>query len=515
MTLSLRKLVAAFAIASLLFVEIYAAPAKVHLDLSANGIDSEKGPSVGGVATVTRTAKEILSSGDDCFLPALMAPLEIGTITNNYDQLLKDLQTLKNNDVASVTTDVWWGEVQKNGPDSFDFGPYVDFARAMKQIGLLWVPIMSTHQCGGNVGDTCNYPIPSFAFEPKQGESADDVNNNRFFGYRSGQDHKGSVQFITESLAPWYKDALPLYKKFYEKFAEEFANYNDIIPEVYLSMGPAGELRYPSYNKKTSWEYPGVGYIMAYSSGAIRSFQNYSRVYYNNDIQALNKDLEIVTPYTSFDQVLPPGNDILFLTTKCSGNPCWQTKYGNFFFLWYQNVLVQHVHDITAVGREGLSKLSNIKLMGKIAGIHWQYNQNGGPLAAMAAGYYYKNYAPIVEAFRIEGLKLTFTCLEMKNNPTWGDDLPDSKPEELVKEVASTCNSKNVPVSGENALEPNMNYEGSYQTIQKSLTEFKFDGFTFLRWSTLLNSNQNQNWWKQYVTSVGNICPTPSVAKAA
>mmetsp|Transcript_1161 Transcript_1161/g.1874 ORF Transcript_1161/g.1874 Transcript_1161/m.1874 type:complete len:475 (-) Transcript_1161:29-1453(-) len=433
-----------------------------------------------------------------CFLPAVMAPLRLETITGDFEELKRKLTQMKNDGgVVAITTDVWWGKVQQDGPNSFDFGVYLTFAQAIREVGMKWVPIMSTHKCGGNVGDSCNIPIPDFAM-PKTQQELDE----RAFGFR--ENHIGQVRYVTESLAPWYGDALGMYEVFFNKFAETFESYKDIIHEVYLSYGPAGELRYPSYNKETNWVYPDVGYIMAYSGGAISEFQNWAREQHAT-ISSLNQRLG--TNYGAFEDLQPPQNDKDFLTKndcEATNGACWKTAYGHFFLTWYQEMLVRHVANV-AEKATAMSHRLEAGLRGKIAGIHWKHRTNSGPLAAIAAGYYFENYEPIVTAFSKKKLGLTFTCLEMFDD--WWND---SWPLDLIYKIASQCQQQNVPMSGENALESTLDKSDAYvhyNQVNAHLDNYGFQGFTLLRYESFIaNQNHNIANYHHYVTKRPGVC---------
>eukprot|EP01135_Chromosphaera_perkinsii_P001423 Nk52_evm7s168 gene=Nk52_evmTU7s168 len=469
----------------------------INLDLSHSTLANHQGPVVDGVATKTVPRRDFVKSFPDCFVPAVMAPLNLGTLTADYNQLVNDLKQLKSDaGVISITTDVWWGQVQAKGPDSFDWGVYTTFAYAMRDAGLEWVPIMSTHQCGGNVNDDCDVSIPGFVY-PRTTEELQE----RAFGYRKSRG--APLEFIAESLAPWYKEAIPLYKKFYENFASAFAQFKNIIPEIYLSFGPAGEARYPSYNTNTSWHYPDVGYLMAYSNGATKSFQDYAIAKYHGNLTDFNIK---IMPLDSFANLNPPEDPVKMFTDNnkdvCDG-PCWKTPYADLFLSWYQDELVKHINDMTSVAKAALAGL-DVNLMGKVAGIHWKHNTNQGPLAAMAAGYYYQDYSIIGKAFKDNGLGMAFTCLELSKDMSHHRD---SHPQALVKTVAQKMNQLGVPLFGENAL-PMKNDGPKFGLVKDNLNAYKFNGFTFLRWNDIVGSD---NWntrslFKSNIVSNRNVC---------
>lgn len=58
--------------------------------------------------------------------------------------------------------DVWWG-ISESSEKSYNFNGYKTVISYAKSAGLKVQPVMSFHKCGGNVGDDCNIPLPSWA----------------------------------------------------------------------------------------------------------------------------------------------------------------------------------------------------------------------------------------------------------------------------------------------------------------------------------------------------------------
>src|SRR5690606_26152865 len=92
----------------------------------------------------------------------VMAPL--GRI-QDWEIFKTQLATLKNSGISGITTDVWWGEFEGRGDNQFDWDYYVTYAHVVAEVGLKWIPILSFHQCGGNVGDDCNVPLPAWIWK--------------------------------------------------------------------------------------------------------------------------------------------------------------------------------------------------------------------------------------------------------------------------------------------------------------------------------------------------------------
>ena len=67
------------------------------------------------------------------------------------------LMALKTAGVEGVMVDVWWGLVEKDGPLKYNWDGYVELVQMVQKHGLKLHAVMSFHQCGGNVGDSCRY----------------------------------------------------------------------------------------------------------------------------------------------------------------------------------------------------------------------------------------------------------------------------------------------------------------------------------------------------------------------
>lgn len=71
------------------------------------------------------------------------------------------MMALRSAGVEGVMVDVWWGVVERVGPGRYDWEAYLELVRMAEKHGLKLQMVMSFHQCGGNVGDSCKYVIKS------------------------------------------------------------------------------------------------------------------------------------------------------------------------------------------------------------------------------------------------------------------------------------------------------------------------------------------------------------------
>ncbi|MBW9150058.1 family 14 glycosylhydrolase [Clostridium sp. CM028] len=390
----------------------------------------------------------------------VMAPLEKVTDWNAFKN---QLITIKNNGVYALTTDVWWGDVESAGDNQFDWSYYKTYADTVRAAGLKWVPIMSTHQCGGSVGNSVNIPLPTWLW------NKDSAENMQF------KDEKGN--YDKESLSPWWSGTDKQYNELYASFAENFSSYKDIIAKVYLSGGPSGELRFPSYNPSLGWSYPGRGSLQCYSTTAKTDFQNTMKTKYGT-ISAVNSAWN--ASLTSFTQIMPPTDGDNFFEKG------YKLTYGNDFLTWYQSVLAKHLSNITAIAHNSFDSVFDVRIGAKIAGIHWLMNSPTMPHAAEYGAGYYK-YSTLLDQFKTSNVDLTFTCLEMDDSNAYVSP-SYSAPKSLVINVANLATSKGIRHFGENALAISNNNQ-AYQNAAEMLFNYNFSGFTLLRFANVVNRN--------------------------
>lgn len=103
---------------------------------------------------VAPAASEKGSGGVPVFV---MMPLDSVTMNNTVNRrkaMNASLQALKSAGVEGIMMDVWWGLVERE-PGSYNWGGYAELLEMAKKHGLKVQAVMSFHQCGGNVGDSC------------------------------------------------------------------------------------------------------------------------------------------------------------------------------------------------------------------------------------------------------------------------------------------------------------------------------------------------------------------------
>lgn len=401
-----------------------------------------------------------------------MLPLD--TVTN--DGKLKDggllsqqLGQLKQGGVDGVAVDCWWG-VTEPSPKQYKWGAYTELLGMVKSHGLKMQLATSFHQCGGNVGDTCDIPVPSFVGSV-EGVWYKDVHGN---------EDKEYISLFADNSTIAGRTPIQMYHDWFQAFASAFASdLGSTIVEIQISMGPAGELRYPAY-QLSHWSFCGIGEFQCFDDHALANF----------------KAAAAAAGHAEWDS---PPRDVGDYNTRPDQSQFFQggytSDYGKFFLDWYFAALKTHGASVLSQASQVFN--GKVGIAGKIAGIHWWYN-TPHHAAELTAGYYMANgrngYAELAEVFAAHGkAAVDFTCLEMRDSEQSSDCA--SGPQELVQNVMAVTKGKGLAFNGENALP---RYD---DTAYNQIIGYKgnLNDFTYLRLTQDLLSGDNFNRFKSFV----------------
>jgi beta-amylase len=397
----------------------------------------------------------------------VMAPLHV----DDWQEFATQARHLKSIGVQAVSVDVWWGDVEKQR-GRYDWSYYDKMFSTLAAASLKIVPIMSFHACGGNVGDTYTAPIPAWIWGQISGKRlngvATDAENVK---YRSEYGNASS-----QCVSLWAdKQVLPIQHRFMQAFQSHFKNQAASIQEISISGGPAGELRFPSYDAhdggRAGW--PTRGALQAYSPLAQADFRRWALTKYRG-LAGVNAAWGI--QLANQQQIRPPDNGASFYDDKG-----YLTRYGRDLYDWYNESLALHAKRVVLNADSAFrGAFAAIPIGVKLPGVHWQMDKDAAypRVAEMNAGliparserdgeYNADNdhgYARIVGAIRDaerqlqpgrrqaagapRKLVLHFTCLEMNDDPHNGN----SKAHSLATWVADASRRNGVQLKGENAL---------------------------------------------------------------
>ncbi|WP_432464506.1 family 14 glycosylhydrolase [Agarivorans sp. QJM3NY_33] len=400
----------------------------------------------------------------------------------NWQQFEAQLRQLRSIGVTAISTDIWWGLVEGDKPGKFDWSYYDRVVALLKRLGLQWVPILSFHQAGGNVNDDFMQAIPLWLWG-RLLESHDQLNSVQDLQYVS-ETGDASMEYV--SL--WADEfVMPYYQRFMEAFKQNYINKAGLMDEINISLGPAGELRYPSYNAHDWGNYPNRGTLQCYSRLAKQDWLGYLKQKFHS-ISALNASFGFTLE--RFDEATIPDADWLFSHKRYIHN-AWARE----FLTWYHRALVAHGRRIfeTALAVFADDSFGQVPVGIKIPGIHWVVSDPKLPRAAeITAGliavhptlsrHNQQEYLGLLKALLPEGKQnraaIHFTCLEMINKDYEGY----SRAADLVDWMADAATECQVSLMGENALAGELYGEQGWKQMARALTRSPgYDGLTLLR----------------------------------
>eukprot|EP01133_Synstelium_polycarpum_P003634 gene3634-4163_t len=228
----------------------------------------------------------------------------------NATQLYEQLNFMKDNSMISgVMTDVWWGLVETQ-PQQYNWSGYEQLFQIVAKANLNIKVTISFHECGD----------------------------------------------------------------FMSSFKENFAQFiPNILREVQVGLGPAGEMRYPSY-QLAYWTFPGVGEFQCYDKYLLAQLAAAANAS-NNPLWG-GAGPDNAGNYNSF----PQSTGFFY-----NGYDNYQSDYGQFFLTWYSNTLIQHGDSILSQAASIFGS-TGVNVTAKVSGIHWWY---GDPshAAELTAGY--------------------------------------------------------------------------------------------------------------------------------
>lgn len=408
--------------------------------------------------------------------------------------------------VEGVMIDVWWNFAEHAGPGTYDFSAYKKLFEQVAARGLKVQAVMSFHAAGGNVGDTCTISLPPWVLEA--GEAMPDI----FYTDAAGNRNKECLSLGCDEIpvlpGPGNTRRTPLkaYSDFIKAFTDEFSDiFGTVISEVTVGLGPAGELRYPSYPEGDGrWRFPGVGEFQCYDAFMLSTLSTAAHA--------------IGRPEWGFAGPHDAGHynsnaeETGFFSSR---NGSWETEYGDFFLRWYSEQLTAHADRVLGAARKIIRErcrprvikeareLSDggtlyvfepaVKLGVKLAGVHWWFKSRSHA-AELTAGYYNTRqrdgYRPILKVLGKHDAEVSFTCVEMRDCEHPED--ARCSPEGLLQQMITAAAAHGVPLAGENALQRYDQYafdKIAESAFGQSVMAGRMEKLTFLRMGDMMVDN--------------------------
>ncbi|CAI0472132.1 unnamed protein product [Linum tenue] len=391
--------------------------------------------------------------------------------------LTKDMKILKSAGVDGVMVDCWWGIVEAEAPQAYNWSGYKELFKIVRDLNLKLQVVMSFHECGGNVGDDVFIPLPRWIIQ------IGETNPHIYFTDREGRRNSECLTWgIDKERVLKSRTALEVYFDYMRSFRVECDEFfqDGVISEIEVGLGPCGELRYPSYPAKHGWTYPGIGEFQCYDKYLMKS---------------LAKAAEI------------RGHSFWARAPDNAGSYTSGPHEAGFFRDGDHGDRVLSLANLAFEGTNIAAKLS---------GIHWWY-KTASHAAELTAGFYNPSnrdgYAPIAAMLKKHGVTLNFTCFEMRTLDQY-EGFPEAlaDPEGLVWQVLNAAWDVSLPVASENAL-PCYDREGYNKILENAKPLHDPDGrhlsaFTYLRHSAVLMQRHNFEEFGRFVKRMHGIVPS-------
>lgn len=429
-------------------------------------------------------------------------PFDPGSARNEqaWEDFRREIEIVRDAGAECITTDLWWAVIEPED-GKFDWSYADRLASTIIGAGLKWIPILSFHSCGGNTGDDVLVPFPRWVYMKLARSIKYGIPRDVMFVSEQGN-------ACTEYISFWCTDAaMPLYRRFIQRFKRHFSHLSEHIPEIDIGLGPAGEARYPSYNKHDrGTDCPDVGALQCYSTVAQTDFRRYVFEKYG-DIGEIDRNW--FTAIAEGAKLAPPDDAPQF---RQRADHC--SVYGLDLFDWYAASLRDHVRKVVTCAIDVLlsenSAFKGVDIGIKVPGVHWRTGfvnghviEFGDRMAELNAGLFARDkqsayldlskaigYRPLMKEVKALSdlangqLVLHFTCLEMPDGK--GGRLYNSLAHSLVKWLAEVAHEEGVRIKGENALAGSLYDYEAWECLKSHLfADFPYQGLTLLRLKTI------------------------------
>ncbi|XP_047088430.1 inactive beta-amylase 9-like [Lolium rigidum] len=368
------------------------------------------------------------------------------------------LRALKLLGVDGVELPVSWAVVQPGSEERFEWTGYLAVAGLVRDAGLSLRVSLLTHGRGATlpdeVVDASAEPVPdpvttasdtvAGAHTTNTESIADSGTTLRdtalpgwvadalaadpdiLFTDRSGNRRKECLSFAVDDLPVLAgKSPLQAYEAFFRSFADAFLDFlGSTVTDVTVSLGPDGELRYPSYP-------PGCDRADGYAGdGEFQCYDKHMLARLKQHADSSGRPLwGLAGPHDAPRYDDPPESSGFFRGS-------WQTEYGSFFLSWYAGELLAHGDRVLAAAtRVFFGK--QIELSAKVPFLR----RRSRPAEATAG--LHGGYGQVAEMFA------RHDCTVLVSGTM--DAVAGSEAEEVLAQIKDACTEHGARLAYENA----------------------------------------------------------------
>ncbi|KAM5569086.1 inactive beta-amylase 9 [Rosa sericea] len=392
------------------------------------------------------------------------------------------LKALKLLGVTGVELPVWWGIVEKEAMGKYEWSAYHSLVEMVKEAGLELHVSLCFH-----ASKQPKISLPDWV--SCLGESQPGM----FFKDRSGQQYKECLSLAVDELPVLNgKTPIQVYHDFCENFKASFSPFlGSTITGVSVSLGPDGELRYPSHHQSVKRsKIPGVGEFQCFDENMLSVLKQHAEAT-GNPLWGLGGPHDA----PSYDQ--SPDSNAFF---KDHGGS-WESLYGDFFLSWYSNQLISHGDRILSLASSTFGD-TEVTVYGKVPLMHSWYKTRSHP-SELTSGFYNTSsrdgYEAVADMFARNSCKMILPGLDLSDVHQPHES--HSSPESLQSQIRTACKKHGVEISGQNSSISGA--AGGFQQIKKNLLgENGIDLFTYQRMGAYFFSPEHFPSFSGFVRSL-------------
>ncbi|CAN6469274.1 unnamed protein product [Victoria cruziana] len=350
------------------------------------------------------------------------------TTVNHAKAIATGLKALKLLGVTGVSLPVWWGIVENEEAGKYNWSAYQSLAEIIRDAGLKLRVSVCFHA-------TSNISLPPWII--KIGENDPDI----FFRDRAGKRYANCLSLAVDDL-PVLAGRTPMqvYEQFLSEFKTSFSGFlGSTITDVSVSLGPNGELRYPSLPESRRSKVQGVGEFQCYDKYMLANLKQYAE-------SSGKRDWGHSGPHDAPTYHHWPQTNNFF---KDFGGS-WETEYGHFFLTWYSDQLTAHGDRVLSLSSRVFCDCP-LTISGKVPLVH-SWNKTRSHASELTAGFYNTDkrngYDAIAKMFAANSATLILPGMDLSDAYQPAEAL--SSPESAISQIKAACLENDVPIAGEN-----------------------------------------------------------------